>query len=59
MQVTTAAKGQSAFFRTNNGGYGTQWEAGTTTDPTEVPQYRDLVSCALQLYSSQWLRSGS
>ncbi len=27
MQVTAAAKGQSAFFRTNNGGYGTAWEA--------------------------------
>ena len=47
--MTSAAKGQSAFFRTNNGGYGTQWDsqkvAGVdATDPTEVPQYRDLVS---------------
>ena len=46
MQVTQAAKGQSAFFRTNNGGYGTQWEAGQTNDPAEVPQYKDIVSCA-------------
>ena len=49
MQVTQAAKGQSAFFRTNNGGYGTKWEAQQAagvdvTDPTEVPQYKDLVS---------------
>ena len=44
MQVTSAAKGQTAFFRTNNGGYGTAWEAGQTQDPHEVPQYRDLVS---------------
>ena len=44
MQVTEAAKGQPAFFRTNNGGYGTKWEAGRTDDPAEVPQYRELVS---------------
>ena len=44
MQVTEAAKGQPAFFRTNNGGYGTAWEAGQTNDPAEVPQYKDLVS---------------
>ena len=48
MQVTSAAKGQMSFFRTNNGGYGTAWEAGQTNDPTEVPQYRDLVSCLTQ-----------
>ena len=47
MQVTDAAKGQPAFFRTNNGGYGTAWEAGRTDDPTEVPQYRELVSLQL------------
>ena len=49
MQVTEAAKGQKAFFRTNNGGYGTAWEAGQTTDPMEVPQYKELVSisCAI------------
>ena len=44
MQTTEAAKGQAAFFRTNNNGYGTRWEAGETNDPTEVPQYKDLVS---------------
>ena len=44
MQVTQAAAGEKAFFRTNNGGYGTNWEAGQTNDPTEVPQYRELVS---------------
>ena len=44
MQVTEAAKGQPAFFRTNNGGYGTIWEAGRTDEPAEVPQYRELVS---------------
>ena len=49
MQVTQAAKGQAAFYRTNNSGYGTAWEAaqaagGATNDPAEVPQYRDLVS---------------
>ena len=44
MQVTEAAKGQPAFFRTNNGGYGTAWEAGQTNDTAEVPQYKDLVS---------------
>ena len=27
MQVTEAAKGQTAFYRTNNCGYGTHWEA--------------------------------
>ncbi len=41
MQVTSAAKGQSAFFRTNNGGYGTAWEASQgqaqTNDPAEIP----------------------
>ena len=46
MQVTQAAKGQKAFYRSNNGGYGTTWQAGQTNDPTEVPQYRDLVSFA-------------
>ena len=44
MQVTQAAAGEKAFFRTNNGGYGTNWEAGQTSDPNEVPQYRELVS---------------
>lgn len=44
MQVTEAAAGEKAFFRTNNGGYGTSWEAGQTNDPNEVPQYRELVS---------------
>ena len=44
MQVTQAANGEKAFFRTNNGGYGTNWEAGQTNDPNEVPQYRELVS---------------
>ena len=44
MQVTQAAAGEKAFFRTNNGGYGTSWEAGQTSDPNEVPQYRELVS---------------
>ena len=44
MNPTSAANGQAAFFKTNNSGYGTQWEAGQTSDPTEVPQYRDLVS---------------
>ena len=47
MQVTQAANGEKAFFRTNNGGYGTNWEAGQTNDPTEVPQYRELVSIVL------------
>lgn len=49
MQVTDAAKGQQAFFRTNNGGYGTVWEAGQTKDPMEVPQYRELVSDSIYL----------
>ena len=48
MQVTQAAKGQSAFFRTNNGGYGTEWDSKQggvdTADPTEVPKYAELVS---------------
>ena len=44
MQVTEAAKGQKAFYRSNNGGYGTTWQAGQTNDPAEVPQYRELVS---------------
>ena len=44
MNPTTAANGQTAFFKTNNSGYGTAWEAGQTNDPAEVPQYRDLVS---------------
>ena len=52
MQVTDAAKGQPAFFRTNNGGYGTAWEAGRTDDPTEVPQYRELVSQKFGLIKS-------
>ena len=49
MQVTSAAEGWPAFFRTNNSGYGVKWEAAgdvTTNkdDPNEVPQYRELVS---------------
>ena len=49
MQVTEAAKGQTAFYRTNNSGYGVEWEAAATVtankdDPAEVPQYRELVS---------------
>ena len=49
MQVTEAAKGQGAFFKTNNSGYGVKWEAAATVtanqnDPNEVPQYRELVS---------------
>lgn len=62
MQVTSAAKGQSAFFRTNNGGYGTAWEASQgqaqNNDPAEIPQYRELVSCLnrkpLLWYSREW-----
>ena len=50
MQVTQAAKGQQAFYRSNNGGYGTEWQAGRTDDPAEVPQYRDLVSFKLLLF---------
>ena len=52
MQPTSAAKGQDAFFRTNNSGYGTHWQAGQTNDPMEVPQYRDLVSfvCSQQFF---------
>lgn len=49
MQVTQAASGEKAFFRTNNGGYGTNWEAGQTSDPNEVPQYRELVSIRVYL----------
>ena len=55
MQVTAAAKGQGAFFRTNNGGYGTNWEsqaegaAAHNVDPNEVPQYRELVSLTIRL----------
>ena len=53
MQVTQAAKGQTAFYRTNNSGYGVKWEAAATTtankdDPNEVPQYRELVSQSLK-----------
>ena len=49
MQVTEAAKGQMAFYRSNNSGYGVEWQAAATVnsnkdDPTEVPQYRELVS---------------
>ena len=56
MQVTEAAKGQMSFFRTNNGGYGTNWEAGRTDDPAEVPQYRELVSLWRHYESStDWL----
>ena len=50
MQVTQAAKGQQAFYRSNNSGYGTEWQAGQTNDPAEVPQYRDLVSLQLLLF---------
>ena len=45
MLPTSAANGQAVFFKTNNSGYGTKWEAGQTNDPAEVPQYKDLVSC--------------
>ena len=49
MQVTEAAKGQMAFYRSNNSGYGVEWQAAATVnsnkdDPAEVPQYRELVS---------------
>lgn len=48
MQVTQAAAGQKAFFRTNNGGYGTEWDSKQggvdPSDPTEVPKYAELVS---------------
>ena len=49
MQVTEAAKGQMAFYRPNNSGYGVEWQAAATVnsnkdDPAEVPQYRELVS---------------
>ena len=49
MQVTEAAKGQMAFYRSNNSGYGVKWEAAAGVsankdDPNEVPQYRELVS---------------
>ena len=39
------AKGTgSAFFRTGNGGYGTQWQSGNSQDVTETPLYKELVS---------------
>ena len=49
MQVTEAAKGQMAFYRSNNSGYGVKWESADAQsankdDPNEVPQYRELVS---------------
>ena len=53
MQVTEAAKGQQAFFRTNNGGYGTQWEAGMVNEPAEVPQYKELGERNMALKNSQ------
>lgn len=57
MQVTEAAKGQTAFFKTNNSGYGVRWEAAAETnthkdDPNEVPQYRELVSLLAVLFMS-------
>ena len=49
MQVTEAAKGQMAFYRSNNSQYGVKWESAAAQDaskddPNEVPQYRELVS---------------
>ena len=48
MHVTQAANGEQAFFRTNNGGYGTQWQSTDNgeqvRDPNEVPQFKELVS---------------
>ena len=63
MQVTQAAKGQSAFFRTNNGGYGTEWDSKQggvdTADPTEVPKYAELVSLPLNQATSKMQKSQS
>ena len=63
MQVTQAAKGQSAFFRTNNGGYGTEWDSKQggvdTADPTEVPKYAELVSLPQNQIASKLQESKS
>ena len=34
----------AAFFRTENGGYGTAWKSGTTKQVEEVPLYKEIVS---------------
>ena len=44
MQPTGAGGTGAAFFRTENGGYGTVWKAGQTKAVEEVPLYKELVS---------------
>ena len=47
MQSTQGGTG-AAFFRTENGGYGTAWKAGQTKQVEEVPLYKELVSILMK-----------
>ena len=44
MQPTGANGTGAAFFRTENGGYGTAWKSGQAKTVEEVPLYKELVS---------------